>query len=160
MVHPTPTKTLLTTTFEPLVMQLSGTLARGARLIERFVQHEPTPERTLDFERELSHLLREVGRRIMAWTLNQLEPQADAVAPCRIEVAGRLYRRRRRSPVTVATLFGSITLWLGAGFTNPFGVGVARFIRWPCAWESKRDWRPRRWPSGSAIGLPIMPKPR
>ena len=37
MVHPTPTKTLLTTTFEPLVMQLSGTLARGARLIERFV---------------------------------------------------------------------------------------------------------------------------
>ena len=111
MVHPTPTKTLLTTTFEPLVMQLSGTLARGARLIERFVQHEPTPERTLDFERELSHLLREVGRRIMAWTLNQLEPQADAVAPCRIEVAGRLYRRRRRSPVTVATLFGSITLW-------------------------------------------------
>jgi hypothetical protein len=33
VIHPTPTKTLLTTTFESLVMQLSGSLARGTRLM-------------------------------------------------------------------------------------------------------------------------------
>ena len=70
MIHPTPIKTLLTTTFDSLVMQLSSLLARGTRLLERFVCAEPTPEATMAFERELSDLLREVGRRIMAWTLN------------------------------------------------------------------------------------------
>ncbi|PON11273.1 hypothetical protein C2W62_45715, partial [Candidatus Entotheonella serta] len=77
----------------------------------KFVQHEPTPERTLDFERELSHLLREVGRRIMAWTLNQLEPQADAVAPLSHRVRRSALPAAAKVPITVATLFGSITLW-------------------------------------------------
>ena len=78
MVHSTPTKVLLTTTFEPLVMQLSGSLARGVRLIDQFVQDEPTPQKMMVFERELSELLREVGRRIMVWALNRLEPENDA----------------------------------------------------------------------------------
>jgi hypothetical protein len=81
MIHPTPTKTLLTTTFASLVMELSGLLARGTRLLERFVKAEPMPATTMAFERELSDLLREVGRRIMTWTLNRLEPEADNEAP-------------------------------------------------------------------------------
>ena len=56
MIHPTPTKTLLTTTYESLVMQLSGLLARGTRLLDRFVHAEPTPETIMAFERELSAL--------------------------------------------------------------------------------------------------------
>jgi hypothetical protein len=111
MIHPTPTKTLLTTTYESLVMQLSGLLARGTRLLDRFVHAEPTPETTMAFERELSALLREVGRRIMAWTLNRLEPDADNEAPLRVSFEGRLYRRRRQHPHVVGTLFGSVTLW-------------------------------------------------
>jgi hypothetical protein len=110
MTHPTPTKVLLTTTFEPLVRQLSGSLARGVRLIDQFVQQEPTPEETMAFELELSDLLREVGRRIMAWALNRLEPANDDEAPARVEFEGRLYRRRRQHPRSVATLFGPVTL--------------------------------------------------
>ena len=110
MMHPTPTRTLLTTTFEPLVIQLSGSLARCTRLLHQFVQREPTPQHTMDFERELSQLLREVGRRIMEWAFNQLEPQTDAEAPSRIEFDDRLYRRRRQSPNAVGTLFGPVTL--------------------------------------------------
>jgi hypothetical protein len=110
MIHPTPTQTLLTTTFEALVMQLSGSLARDTRLIDQFVQAEPTPESTMAFEHELSALLREVGRRIRAWTLNCLEPEADDEAPSRVEFEGRLYRRRRQPPRSVATLFGPVTL--------------------------------------------------
>jgi hypothetical protein len=111
MIHPTPTKTLLTTTYESLVMQLSGLLARGTRLLDRFVHAEPTPETTMAFERELSALLREVGRRIMAWTLNRLEPDADNEAPLRVSFEDRLYRRRRQHPHVVGTLFGPVTLW-------------------------------------------------
>ena len=110
MIHPTPTKTLLTTTFESLVMQLSGSLARGTRLIDQFVQQEPTPEETMAFELDLSDLLRGVGRRIMAWALNRLEPANDDEPPARVEFEGRLYRRRRQHPRSVATLFGPVTL--------------------------------------------------
>jgi hypothetical protein len=111
MIHPTPTKTLLTTTFESLVMQLSGLLARGTRLLDQFVHAEPTPETTMAFERELSALLREVGRRIMTWTLNRIEPDANHEAPLRVSLEGRLYRRRRQHPRVVGTLFGPVTLW-------------------------------------------------
>jgi hypothetical protein len=111
MIHPTPTKVLLTTTFEPLVRQLSGSLARGVRLIEQFLHDEPTPTTTMTFERELSALLREVGRRIMAWTLNRLEPKADREAPSRVSFEGRLSRRRRKHLHVVGTLFGPVTLW-------------------------------------------------
>lgn len=110
MVHTTPTKVLLTTTFEPLTMQLSGSLARGVRLIDQFVQDEPTPQKMMTFERELSALLREVGRRIMAWTLNRLEPENEAEAPSHVQFEGHLYRRRRKHPRPVATLFGPVTL--------------------------------------------------
>jgi hypothetical protein len=80
MIHPMPTQVLLTTTFEPLVRQLSGSLARGVRLIDQFLQDDLTPQKMMTFEGELSALLREVGRRIMAWTLNRLEPEAPSSA--------------------------------------------------------------------------------
>ena len=37
MVHTTPTKVLLTTTLRPLVVQLSGSLAHGVRLLDQFL---------------------------------------------------------------------------------------------------------------------------
>jgi hypothetical protein len=111
MIHPTPIKTLLTTTFESLVTQLAGLLAQGTRLLERFIKAEPTPATTMAFERALSRLLREGGRRIMAWALNRLEPEADDEAPSRVVFEGRLYRRRRKHPHEVGTLFGPVTLW-------------------------------------------------
>jgi ribonuclease VapC len=41
MVHTTPTKALLPTTLRPLVVQLSGPLAQGVRLVEQFLLDEP-----------------------------------------------------------------------------------------------------------------------
>lgn len=111
LIHPTPTKVLLTTTCAPLVRQLSGSLARGVRLIEPFLHGEPTPTTTMLFERELSALLREVGRRIMAWTRNRLEPTADREVPARVALEGRLSRRRRTPPHVVGTLLGPVPLW-------------------------------------------------
>jgi len=45
MVNTTPTKALLTTTLRPLVVQLSGPLAQGVRLVEQFLHDEPTPQK-------------------------------------------------------------------------------------------------------------------
>lgn len=61
MVHPTPTKVLLTTTLRPLVAQLSSTLAHGVHLLDQFLHDEPTPQKMATFESELQALLREVG---------------------------------------------------------------------------------------------------
>ena len=48
---------------------LSGSLAHGVRLLDQFRHTEPTPQKMAEFERALSTLLREVGRRILAWVL-------------------------------------------------------------------------------------------
>jgi hypothetical protein len=111
MVHTTSTKVLLTTTLRPVVAQLSGALAQGVRLLDQFLHDELTPQKMATFEGELSSLLREVGRRIMAWVLNRLEPDNDAEAPSRLWFEGRLYRRRGKYRRAVATLFGTVNVW-------------------------------------------------
>ena len=52
MVHTTPTKVLLTTTLRPLVVQLSGSLAQGVRLLDQCLHEEPTPQKMAEFEWE------------------------------------------------------------------------------------------------------------
>jgi hypothetical protein len=111
MVHTTPTKVLLATTLRPLVVQLSGSLAQGVRLIQQCLREELTPQKMATFEGELSALLREVGRRIMAWVLNHLEPEHTAAAPSRVQWEGRLYRRRAKYRSAIATLFGPVDVW-------------------------------------------------
>jgi len=111
MIHPTPTKVLLATTLQPLVVQLSGSLARGAKLIDHFLHHEPPPQQMATFERELSTLLRQVGRRIVAWVLHHLESDDPDEVPSRLWCKGQASRRRRKHRTTLATLFGPVVVW-------------------------------------------------
>src|SRR5215467_14283002 len=111
MIHPTPTQVLLATTLQPLVVQLSGSLARGAKLIDQFLHQEPTPQQMATFEQELSALLREVGRRIVTWVLNHVEPACPDETPSRLWWKGQAYRRRRKHRTQLATLFGPVVVW-------------------------------------------------
>ena len=111
MVHPTPTQVLLTTTWRPLVAQLSSSLAPGVRLLDQFRHNEPTPQKMAEFARELRTLLREGGRRILAGSLNHLEPEDAAEAPSRVRFEGRLSRRRGKQRNAWATLFGPVDVW-------------------------------------------------
>src|ERR687894_2925009 len=150
MIHPTPIKVLLATTFESLVMQLSGSLARGVRLIYQFVQDEPTPEQMMAFEHDLSALLREVGRQIMVWALNRLEPANDDESPSQVAYMGRLYRRRRPHPNQVATRFGPVKLWrrlyetlgLGGSSIHPLELrlGIEAGLATPALAEQVGQW--------------------
>ena len=111
MIHTTPVKVLLATTLQPLVVQLSGSLAQGAKLIDQCIHQEPTPQKMAAFEQALSLLLQEVGRRIMVWVLHHLEPAEAEAMPSRLWWQGQAYRRRRQHRTTLATLFGPVVVW-------------------------------------------------
>jgi hypothetical protein len=93
------------------VQLLPGIVAIG-RLIVGFRRAELTPQATHRFEAELQRLLRELGRITLEWTYNDLEPRQRQPVPGSIMVEGECYRRRSKTANrTVATVFGTITLW-------------------------------------------------
>src|SRR5262249_12475990 len=61
---------------------------------------------------QLRDALRELGRILVEWTYNHLEPDDRRLMPDHFRFDGDWYRRRDRTPNrSVATLFGTITLW-------------------------------------------------
>ena len=63
------------------------------------------------FERELSMLLREGGRRMMAWVLTHREPAWAAEMPSRLRWQGQVDRRRRPHRTPLAPLLGPVVGW-------------------------------------------------
>jgi hypothetical protein len=83
-------------------------------LIAQFLlQQSITPLTTLEFEEKLQEQLRELGREVMEWTLNQIEPEDPQQAPHFVYFEGGEYRRNgKKSNLRhgVSTTFGVITL--------------------------------------------------
>jgi hypothetical protein len=73
----------------------------------------PSPPAALAFERELSELLREVGRVVTELAYNRLEPEQPEELPHYVEHEAGSYRRlNEKTPNReVASLFGKLTLW-------------------------------------------------
>jgi hypothetical protein len=116
MDHATAKAALLATHFAtslfPLTVRLIPVLAQIGRLIVRFRSGEITPKASHEFETQLELLVRELGRVIVEWTFNHLEPHHGRDMPKEIVFQGQWYRRRFKSPNRkIATLFGTITLW-------------------------------------------------
>jgi hypothetical protein len=89
----------------PLVTQIGHTLVR-------FRRAEVTPQGCHRFEVQLQEQLRELGRIILEWIFNHLEPHDRKDLPGQIESHGTWYRRRCKTPNrSVATLFGTVALW-------------------------------------------------
>lgn len=74
------------------------------------MQEPPTPQRTCEFERQLEQVARNTCREVVAWTFNALEPDQAAGLPTRVRRGTREFRRNRRTPRSIASLFGPITL--------------------------------------------------
>jgi hypothetical protein len=99
------------TSLLPLTVRLIPVLAEIGRLIVRFRRADPTPQACYQFEIQLHAQLRELGRLILEWTFNHLEPHDRRDMPDQICFQGLWYRRRSKTHNrTVATLFGTITL--------------------------------------------------
>lgn len=75
-----------------------------------FLQQPPTPQQTFDFEHEVEGKLREAGRQAVEQTYNAAEAEESQSLPPRVRIDGQEYRRNRKTPRPVATLFGKITL--------------------------------------------------
>src|SRR3954447_1488112 len=116
MDHATVAAALLATSFTaallPLTLRLLPVISRLGQLIVNFRTAEPTPSACYQFETQLHDALREVGRIIVEWTYNDLEPDDRHLMPAPLRFDGDWYRRRDKTPNRcIATLFGTITLW-------------------------------------------------
>jgi hypothetical protein len=116
MDHATCSRLLLATYFTtslcPLTARLIPVITELGRLIVTFRRADVTPQASHRFETRLQELLRELGRIVVEWTYNHLEPHDCKDLPGQIESGGTWYRRRSKTPNrSVATLFGTITLW-------------------------------------------------
>src|SRR3954470_19633740 len=116
MDHATVFATLLATPFAasllPLTLRLLPVIAQVAQQIVAFRAAGPTPSACHRFETQLQATLRELGRIIVEWTYNHLEPDDRHLMPGHLRFDGDCYRRRAKTPNRGgATLFGTIPLW-------------------------------------------------
>jgi hypothetical protein len=97
----------------PLLPLLETLLTHGrhfADLLAAFRAQPVTPAATHHFECQLQQRLRQLGLDLCDWTFNHLEPDDPQQLPARLNHDGERYRRRQRSPNTIATLFGTLQL--------------------------------------------------
>ena len=100
------------TSLFPLTIRLVPVIAEVGRLIVRFRRAKTTPQACHQFETQLQDRLRELGRIIVEWTFNHIEPHDRRDMPKQMYFQGVWYRRRSKTRKrTVSTLFGKITLW-------------------------------------------------
>ena len=96
----------------PLTLELVSLIGEIGQGIVAFRRGSVTPATTLAFETELLQLLQDVGRTIVKWVFNRLEPEQVSQAAPSLEFEGNIYRRRDRSPrrLGIGTVFGTIEL--------------------------------------------------
>src|SRR3954452_1827310 len=130
MDHATVMAALLAAPFAasllPLSIRLLPVISQIAKLIVAFRTAELTPSACHHFETQLQAALRELGRIIVEWTYNDLEPDDRHLMPDHLRFDGDWYRRRDKTPNrSIATLFGTITL--GRPLSQPI-PGLERLI--------------------------------
>jgi hypothetical protein len=93
---------------------LFGLLGQLAGSLLDFRAQPVSAKATHDFEVRLGDLTRSLGRVAMETTFNPLEPDEAELVPPEVRLGGTRYRRRNKSPHTIASTFGSIKLrrWL------------------------------------------------
>lgn len=103
-----------------LLLQLWPVARRIARLVADFRAGARDPQRMVGFEEQLQRLLHEIGRRIVEWTLNRLEPRSRDELPPALYWQGDAYRPKRLSPTNLNCLFGPIRVrrWLYEAFDD------------------------------------------
>src|SRR5262249_8613657 len=96
----------------PSTVRLVPLLTQLGRTLVRFRRADLTPQACHQFEVQLQEQLRELGRIIVEWIFNHLEPHDRTDLPGQIEVRGTWYRRPSKTPNrSGATLFGPVTPW-------------------------------------------------
>jgi len=105
--------TLLSSFGVGLMKRINSPLGEIAELIRDFHRSDPTPTSTHEFEKQLQIRLRQLGRAILEWLLNHIEPESSREMPPWILFQGEYYSRSlSKTPNRyLSTVFGTITLW-------------------------------------------------
>jgi hypothetical protein len=103
--------------------QFEPVLERIQRLFDEFMHRPVSPKAFFELEQQLQCELRELGRVGVEWAVNQLEPSQVAALPQHVQFeAGPYTRLNKKTPQTVAGLFGKMCLWrVGYRPTNKTG---------------------------------------
>jgi hypothetical protein len=91
---------------------LAAALQAVRQLVEDFRRQPVSPTATHAFEQRLQEALRGVGRTVVQWTYNRLEPADVQALPAHVRFeAGPYTRLTAKTPQNAWTLFGAIRLW-------------------------------------------------
>src|SRR5277367_248231 len=97
--------TALEDVFEPIMQRLR-------KLFEDFYRKPINPQAAFDLEQQVKAETRELARAGVEWAYNHSEPSRSDLLPSHVEFeAGPYTRIKRKTPQTVATVFGKIRLW-------------------------------------------------
>lgn len=100
------------TAARPLQDQIEPAFREILDLAEQFRAAPVTGEATLQFEEQLQRKLRELGRRVVQHTYNDLEPADVYLLPKHVRFEGACYTRlNRKTPQHVWTIFGQIRVF-------------------------------------------------
>jgi hypothetical protein len=86
-------------------------LQRLRQLVEDFLRQAVCPQATFQLEQQLQQELVELGRLIVQWTFNHVEPPIEALPPHVHFEASPYSRLQHKTPQNVATRFGTIRWW-------------------------------------------------
>lgn len=90
---------------------LQPALDRIRALVERLRQGPLSPLVAAGFEKDLQQATRELGRLVVQWSYNHLEPDAKPDVPPAVHCEGSRFRRlAKKTPQQLSTLFGTIAL--------------------------------------------------
>jgi hypothetical protein len=84
---------------------------RFDELLAKFRAQAITPLAFFEFEKAMKAALDETGRTLLQEELNRLEPADKATAAPKVRYHRATYRINKRTPASIATSFGPITLW-------------------------------------------------
>jgi hypothetical protein len=90
---------------------LQPALNRVRELVELLRRGPVSPTAAAQFERDVQQATRELGRVVVEWTYNHLEPSAEHALPREVHFEGSSFRRLAKpTPQEVSTLFGTMRL--------------------------------------------------
>jgi hypothetical protein len=79
--------------------------------VRQFRSRPITPLTFYEFEKSLKACFDSAGHAVLQQTLNELEPKDRTQAAPKIRYHKERYRINKRTPATIATIFGSLRLW-------------------------------------------------
>src|SRR5208282_5612055 len=127
------------TSLLPLTVRLIPVVAQIGHLVVQFLRADPTPQACHQFETQLHDQLRELGRIIVEWTFNQIEPHDPRDMPNQMCFQEVWYRRRSKTPT--ARLPPCLEpLPSGAISINRSTASSRRSFPWRSAWDWKPGW--------------------